>query len=116
MSVGKTSDGVNVSIFTDEKVQVYKETDVLIMCRGKPIIINKRDEIGRYRIPLMQTQVQWKPRKPIKKYKNFLQDSNSVYNFPTTKEAVKWMHAVCGYKSSPHGSRQSRRETSQGGQ
>ena len=39
MSVGKTSDDENVSIFTDEKVQVYKEEDVLINCRGKPILI-----------------------------------------------------------------------------
>ena len=30
MSVGKTSDDGNVSIFTHEKVQVYKEADVLI--------------------------------------------------------------------------------------
>ena len=30
MSVGKTSDDGNVSIFTDEKVQVYKEADYLI--------------------------------------------------------------------------------------
>ena len=55
MSVGKTSDDGNVSIFTYEKVQVYKEADVLITCRGKPIFIGKREERGRYRIPLMQT-------------------------------------------------------------
>ena len=58
MSVGKTSDNGNVYIFTYEKVQVYKEADVLIICRGKPILIGKRDERSRYRIPLMQTQVQ----------------------------------------------------------
>ena len=40
MSVGNTSDDGNVSIFTDEKVQVYKEADVLITCRGKPILIS----------------------------------------------------------------------------
>ena len=44
MSVGKTSDYGNVSSFTDEKVQVYKEADVLITCKGKPILIGKRDE------------------------------------------------------------------------
>ena len=97
IEVGKMSDDGNVSIFTDEKVQVYKETDVLIMCRGKPIIINKRDEIGRYRIPLMQTQGKWQPQKPSKKSKNFLQEANRVYDLPTTEEAIKWMHTVCGY-------------------
>ena len=39
MSVGKTSNDGNLSIFTDEKVQVYKEECVLITCRGKPILI-----------------------------------------------------------------------------
>ena len=97
MSVEKTSDDCNVSIFTDEKVQVYKEADVLITCRGKPILIGKRDERGRYRIPLMQTQVQWQTRKPSKKSNKFLQEANRVYNLPTTEEAVRWMHAVCGY-------------------
>ena len=59
MSVGKTYDDGNVSIFTHEKVQVYNEADVLITCRGKPILIGKRDERGHYRIPLMKTQRQW---------------------------------------------------------
>ena len=47
MSVGKTSDNGNVSIFTHEKVQVHKEAYVLITCRGKPILTGKRDERGR---------------------------------------------------------------------
>ena len=89
MNVGKISDDGNVSIFTDEKVQVYKEADVLLTCRGKPILIGKQDEHSRYRIPLTQTQGKWQPRKPSKKSKNFLQESNSVYDLPTTEEAVK---------------------------
>ena len=39
MNVGKTSNDGNVFIFTDEKFQVYKESDFLITCRGKPILI-----------------------------------------------------------------------------
>ena len=97
MSMGKTSNDGNVSIFTHEKVQVYKEADVLITCRGKPILIVKRDERGRYRIPLMQTRGHWRPQTPTKKPKKFLQEANSVYDLPTTEEAIKWMHAVCGY-------------------
>ena len=58
MGVGKNSDDGNVSIFTDEKVQVYKEADVLITSRGKPILIGKRDERRRYRILLIQTRGQ----------------------------------------------------------
>ena len=49
MSVGKTADDGNVSIFTKYGVPVYKEEDVLITCQRKPILIGKRDEHGRYR-------------------------------------------------------------------
>ena len=87
----------NVSIFTHEKVQVYNEVDVLITCRGKPILIGKWGERGRYRIPLMQKRGHWGPRTPTKQSKKFLQETNSVYDFPTIDEAIKWMHAVCGY-------------------
>ena len=43
MSVGKTADDGNVSIFTKKDVKLYKEEDVLITCRGKPILIGIRD-------------------------------------------------------------------------
>ena len=32
-----------------------------------------------------------------KKTKKNLQQANSVYNLPSAEEAIKWMHAVCGY-------------------
>ena len=54
MSVGKKVDDGNVSIFTKYGVTVYKEEDVLIKCQRKPILIGKRDECVRYRIPLTQ--------------------------------------------------------------
>ena len=56
MSVVKTADDGNVSIFTREGVTVYKEEDVLITCQRKSILIGKRDECGRYRIPLKQSR------------------------------------------------------------
>ena len=31
------------------------------------------------------------------KTKKLLQEANSVYDLPTTEEAIRWMHAVCGY-------------------
>ena len=97
MSVGKTADDGNVSIFTKEDVKVYKEDDVLVACKGKPIFIGRRDERGRYRIPLQQTRGQWCRRQPTKRSKKHLQESNSVYDLSSTEEATKWMHAVCGY-------------------
>ena len=45
----------------------------------------------------MQRKGQWRPRPPTKHYKKALRQSNSVYDLPSTKEASKWMHAVCGY-------------------
>ena len=39
MSVGKTADDGNVSVFTKEAVKIYKEEDILIKCRGEPVLI-----------------------------------------------------------------------------
>ena len=98
MNIGKTADNGNISIFTKEGDDVYKEEDMLITCKGKAILIGKRDEQGRYRIPLVQNQGNcWQPRQPTKHSKKYLKQANSVYDLPSTKEAIKWMHAVCGY-------------------
>ena len=43
MSVGKVNDNGNVSIFTSNGVTVHKEEDVLITCKGKPILVGVRD-------------------------------------------------------------------------
>ena len=58
MSVGKTNDDGNISIFTSDGVTVHKEQDVLITCKGEPIFVGIRDEQGRYRIPLIQKRGQ----------------------------------------------------------
>ena len=66
MSVDKTSDDGNVSIFTKDGVSIHREEDVLITFQNKPILIDKIDEQGRYRIPLTQYHRQWKPCRPTK--------------------------------------------------
>jgi hypothetical protein len=86
MSVGKTSDDGTVSIFTKDGVTVHKEQDVLITCKGEPILIGIRDENGRYRIPLVQQKGQWQPRKPSKKARQTLHQANSVYDLPTVEQ------------------------------
>ena len=48
-------------------------------------------------MPLQQTRGQWRPRQPTKRSKKHLQEANSVYDLLSTEEAIKWMHAVCGY-------------------
>jgi hypothetical protein len=77
MSVGKTADNGNISIFTKEGVSVYKEEDVLLTCKGEAILIGKRDEWGRYRIPLVQNLGNWQPKQPTKHSKKYLQQANA---------------------------------------
>ena len=96
MIVGKTADAGTVSIFTKHGVTVHNEQYVLITCKGQPILIGAQDEQGRYRIPLIQQQGQWQPRKLTKKSKQALRQANIVYDLPSTEQAIKWMHAVCG--------------------
>ena len=97
ISVGQLADDETVSIFSKEGVSVHKEEDVLITVKNEPILIGVRDEQGRYRIPLQQHKGQWKPRQASKKARQTLRKANSVYDLPSTEQAIKWMHAVCGY-------------------
>jgi hypothetical protein len=86
-----------VSVFTKEGINVFKEEDVLITCKGEPILIGIQDNQGQYRIPLMQQRGHWQPQRPSKQARKALQQANSVYDLPSTEQAIKWMHAVCGY-------------------
>jgi hypothetical protein len=97
MSMGKTANDGTISIFTKDGVTVHKETDVLITCKGEPILIGVRDERGHYRIPLIQQRGQWQPRRPSKQAGKCLRKANSIYDLPSMEQAIKWMHAVCGY-------------------
>ncbi|MGV7235206.1 MAG: hypothetical protein ACQ9ET_03015, partial [Nitrosomonadaceae bacterium] len=97
ISVGQLADDNTVSIFTKTGVSVHKEQDVLITCNNEPLVIGVRDSQGRYRIPLEQHRGQWQPRIPSRKAKRALRQANSVYDLPSTEQAIKWMHAVCGY-------------------
>ncbi len=61
MSVGRTADDGTVSVFTKDGINVFKEEDVLITFKGKPILIGVRDSQGQYQIPLMEQRGQWQP-------------------------------------------------------
>ena len=97
MSVGKTADNGTISIFTNDGVTVHKEQDVLITCKGEPILVGVRDEYVRYRIPLHQQKGHWQPCLAKKRVAKKLRKANNVYDLPSTEQAIKWMHAVCGY-------------------
>jgi len=96
-SVGKTSNNSTISIITRTGITVHKEKDVIIRCKGKPILIGVRNEHGQYHILIIQKRGQWQPRTPSKKAQHALLQANSVYNLPSTEQGIKWMHAVCKY-------------------
>ena len=64
MSVGKTCDDGTISIFTQSGVSIHRDQDVLITCKGDPLLTGTRDAHGRYRIPLIQYKGNWQPRTP----------------------------------------------------
>jgi hypothetical protein len=39
----------------------------------------------------------WQPRRPSKQAQKCLRQANSIYDLPSTEQAIKWMHAVCRY-------------------
>jgi hypothetical protein len=45
----------------------------------------------------VQQRGQWQPRQPSKKARKALHEANSVYDLPSIEQAIKLMHAVCGY-------------------
>ena len=80
-----------------------------------PILIGVQDEHGRYRTPLMQQEGQWQPRKPRAHINAALQKANSVYDLPSIEQAIKWMHAVCGYPVKSTWLKQSKQGTASDG-
>ena len=97
MVVGKTADDGKKSIFTKDGVTVNDKKDVLITCKNKPLFIGVHYKHGRYRIQLVQRRGQWQPRHASKKARHALSQAHRVYDLPSTEQAIKWMHAVCGY-------------------
>jgi hypothetical protein len=45
----------------------------------------------------MQQRSHWQPRCPSKQAQKALRQANSVYDIPSTEQAIKWMHVICGY-------------------
>jgi len=97
MSISKTCDDSTISIFIQDGVLVHAIRDILITCKGAPLLIGTQDEHGWYCIPLVQHRGHWQPQNPSSKACHALCRANSVYDLPTTEQAIKWMHAVCGY-------------------
>ena len=59
MSMGKTSNDGTISIFTKDGITVHKEQDVLITCKGEPLLIGIRNSKGHYCILVMHQRGHW---------------------------------------------------------
>lgn len=98
ISVGRLADAGTTSIFTKTGVEVHKDEDVLILVSGKPLLVGKRDEHGRYKIPLIPTRDgTCAPKVPTKRTISKLSEANNVYDLPSTEQAIRWFHATLGY-------------------
>ena len=112
MSVGKTSDDKTVSIFTGDGVTVHAKEDVIITCHGMPNLIGVQDAYGHYRIPLIQSHGQWQPCQPSNCAQAALHQAKSIYDLPSTEQAIKWLHAVYVFPVKSTWIKPSRGETS----
>jgi hypothetical protein len=45
----------------------------------------------------MQQRGHWQPQRPSKQARKALRQANNVYDLPSTKQAIKWLHAICKY-------------------
>ena len=88
MRVGKTADTSNVSIFTKDGVTVHREAVLLITFKDKPIMVGKHNECSCYSIPLLQHHSQRQPHHPSKQARKTLWQANSIYNLPSTEQAI----------------------------
>jgi hypothetical protein len=82
MSVGRTSNNGMVPVFTKEGVNVFKEEDALITCKGEPILISIQYNQGQYQIPLMHQRGHWQPQRPSKQVRKALRPSQQCLQSP----------------------------------
>lgn len=97
MTVGKVANINSLFIFMKSGVEVYNESDVLIMCWGK-ILIEVQDDHSCYLIPLVQHHRQRQPCKPSNKARHALQQVHSMCDLPSRELSIQLMHTICGYQ------------------
>ena len=83
--------------FTRASVNVHKTEDVLIRLEGKPVLIGVRDQYGRYKVPLVRRKGKSLPRVPTSSEVTHLEQAQNVYDLPSVEEAIRWLHACCGF-------------------
>jgi hypothetical protein len=73
-----------------EGVNIYQKDDVTIMEKAPPVLQGCRDERGLWYVPVAD-----EPN--IDPSPNIVESAMNVYELPSTKEVVRWMHAALGY-------------------
>ncbi len=85
MSVDKTLDNGMVQS-SRRRVSMYsRKEDILITCKGEPILIGIQDNQGQYQTLLMQQWGHLQPRRPSKQAQKALRQANSIYDLPLTE-------------------------------
>lgn len=84
-------------MFGPNGVNVHKTEDVLIRLEGKPVLIGIRDDYGRYKVPLVRHKGKSLPRVPTPSEVSQLEQAQNVYDLPSVEEAIRWLHACCGF-------------------
>lgn len=54
IGISKVVDNENTAIIDRQGVMVYKDEDILILVKDKPVMVGKRENHGWFKIPLVQ--------------------------------------------------------------
>jgi hypothetical protein len=73
-----------------EGVNIYQSDDVTIKEKAPPVLQGCRDERGLWFVPVADEAT-------IDPSMNIVESAMNVYELPSTKEVVRWMHAALGY-------------------
>eukprot|EP00804_Cyclotella_cryptica_P020090 CCRYP_014884-RA/>CCRYP_014884-RA protein AED:0.24 eAED:0.24 QI:0/0/0/0.75/0.33/0/4/0/1279 len=92
LSVGTLADNGYTTIFLPGKqgVDIYKNTDVTISATRPPLLQGCRDHRGLWMVPMGDTQ-------DVSPGLDVAETALNVYELPSTKEVVRFLHAALGY-------------------
>ena len=97
MSVGKTANDGKISIFTKTASQCTKNKMCWSHAKTPPSSLENTMSKDAIAIYWSNNEDNGNRANQPKKSKKYLREANSVYNLTSTEQAIKWMHAVCGY-------------------
>ena len=92
LSVGMLADNGYTTIFLPGKqgIDIYNNTDVTISSTRPPILQGCRDHRGLWMVPMGDTQ-------NVSPGLDVAETALNVYELPSTKEVVRFLHAALGY-------------------